>query len=583
LSRDAHTFDRRLFLVYIVGSLAAIFYLPTLVPMHPSTSMSYVFGYNNSAGIALLLLLVAIGTVWTRGLNLQLRTTGVSKPVPVKILIVSLVAMMCGCVAMYVFAGRFGGFGESSYEIDRIWLVSQGKIPYIDFEWPFGVALLYCPLFLQHLLPITLVQAYYLFWTLCTLLGTLLLFTIVNRIDFPTNSKKPIFLLFFVSGLFAILCMGTHYTALRYDFPLFFILVIHKLLESETARSRMLAIIAAVSFTVILLLISPEVAVAHAFACVCLFTLLALRPKASSVAMFAVLLLSLALVFVAAIKFHEFDTAKSSGGGADSFPIAFSPHILYLFVTLFVCACYVYRRFSDPRIKDNTIGLIAYSIPMLAAALGRCDSGHVASNGTAIFLVGMFYLSNDKAAWKLQKSAFVVVLILLPALAVTLLYTRSIQKAWTADFTSTGLAGSDRIDLTVLYPSWHGMFLAPFGYKPNGLGSYLSDRVDYGHFEGFENANTPAAISQKLAEIRNHPEEALLLPDHFERNCQIDPQGERVLLSVLFTFPYFGNAVHPASIEKPFCDFILANYSQQQSVSTQNFDYGLWIANELHQ
>jgi hypothetical protein len=578
LNREAHTFDRRLFFVYLVCSLTAIFYLPTLVPTRPSTSMSYVFGYNNSAGILLLLVFVAIGAIWTKGRNLPLSTAGASQPVSLKILIVALIAILCGCVAMYVFAGRFGGFGESSYEIDRIWLASHGKIPYVDFEWPFGVALLYCPLLLQHLLPITLVQTYYLFWTLCTLMGTVLLFLVVNRIDYPTNSKKTIFLLFFVSGFFAILCMGTHYTALRYDAPLYFILVVHSLLKGPGARSQVFAAVAAVGFTIILLLISPEIAIAHAFACLCLFALFAMRPNDRSIKSPTVLLLSLFLVFFAASKFHEFDTVKSSGGGADSFPIAFTPHILFFISALFVCACYVFRRFSDPDINDNTIGLIAYSVPMLAAALGRCDTGHVASNGTAIFLVSMFYLSNNKIAWTRQKTAFVTILIVLPALAVTVLYSRSIQKVWSADFIANGQTSPDKIDLATLYPSWHGLFLAPFGYKPNGIGSYMSDRIDYGHFEGFENANTSDAINQKLAEVRNHPEEALLLPDHFERNCQVDPMGSRVLLSVLYTFPYFGKVAHPVSIQKPYCDYILANYSQQQPPALQNFDYGLWVA-----
>lgn len=36
----------------IVASWAAIFYLPTLFPIQPSASDSYVFGYNNRAGVA---------------------------------------------------------------------------------------------------------------------------------------------------------------------------------------------------------------------------------------------------------------------------------------------------------------------------------------------------------------------------------------------------------------------------------------------------------------------------------------------------------------------------------------------------
>ena len=133
MNQDVRAYSKRLWDAYVIGSLAAIFYLPTLVPLRPTASDSYVFGYNNRAGIVLLLLLTAIGAIWKKGLNIQLLPSGNSQPVPKKYLIWSLLATTCGCLVMYAFAGQFGGFGESSYEIDRIWLLSLGKIPYVDF------------------------------------------------------------------------------------------------------------------------------------------------------------------------------------------------------------------------------------------------------------------------------------------------------------------------------------------------------------------------------------------------------------------------------------------------------------------
>ena len=60
---------RPAFLVYVLLSLLAISFVPKLVPSEPSASDSYLFGYNNRAGIILLLLLVAVGVIWTRGLR----------------------------------------------------------------------------------------------------------------------------------------------------------------------------------------------------------------------------------------------------------------------------------------------------------------------------------------------------------------------------------------------------------------------------------------------------------------------------------------------------------------------------------
>jgi hypothetical protein len=571
LDQRISTVDRRLFFAYAVCSLAAIFYLPLLVRQPPTTSVSFVFGYNNRVGVILVLLLVAIGSVWTKGLNLQPCTTGVSEPLPTKTLIQSLSWVLTGCLTMYWFAGRFGGFGESTYFIDRAWLVSQHEIPHVDFEWAYGPYFLYGPILLQHLLPINIVHAYYLFWILNFLLGTVLLFAVVNMIDYPSDSRRSIFLLIYGSIYIDILCMGANYTFLRYTCPLFFILVVHKLLNSDNARSRVYAALLSVAFTVILLLVSSEIAVAHAFACVCIFLLMVPLQSGRNLAPFAGMLLAFAVVFGVALKLHMLDMIKTNGTGADSFPIALAPHILLFIAAVFVCACYVIRRFSEQFVRDNTICLIAFSIPMLAAAFGRCDPGHVSTNGEGVFLASMFYVSNYKKIWKWYKMAFVITIIVLPSYAGMVIYFPLIARALLTSPRET-------ISLSSLYPSWHGTFLAPFGYRPNGIGSYLSTQVDYGRYEGLENANTMEALREKLAEIKDHPEKALLLPNHFENNCPVDVPSDQRVMSLLFAFPYYGKAVHLEALRQPICDYIQANYNMERTPTPQDFEYGLWVA-----
>jgi hypothetical protein len=603
--------NKPLFLAYVLCSLAAVFYLPYLVPMHPTASDSYLFGYNNHAGVVLLLLLVTIGSIWTEGLNLKLPSTGASKSVSRTTLAWSLLAVLLGCAVMYMLAARFGGTYETGYEMDRGWMLSIGKVPYVDFEWPFGVAFLYGPLLLRNRLPINLVQAYYLFWLLNWLLGTLLLYAVINMVDYPTNSKRSIFLLLYSGGFFSIIFMGTHYTFLRYTCPLFFILVVHKVFKSVGDRSRVYAALLAIAFTIILLLISPEIAIAHAFACVCIFLRFTPRWNAGSLATFIGLLLAFAALLSGALKLHVLDTVMASGGGADSFPILLSPHILLFSVAVFCCACYVFRSFAERCIQDNTIGLVAFSIPMIAAALGRCDPFHTFWNGEGIYVASMFYLSGYKVVWRWYKAAFVVILVILPLRFVlpivqkaivdsitntgtdptlvsrSLIYLRReyistfaspAEKArWQSKHTNSAKIIPDKIDLAVLYPTSHEEFLAPLGYKPNGTGTYLSNEIDYGHFEAFENANTVVTTRTKLAEIENHPEKALLLPGGFEIFCMANVPVERHLISLLFSFPYFGKIVHPESVHQPVCSYILDHYKLETAPAPQNFNYGLWV------
>ena len=594
--------------------MAAIFYLPTLVQTAPAMSASYNFGYNNQVGVVLVLLLVAIGAVLNQrseSATMHTRSFSIcSSENPYR----ALIAVLLGCLVMVVFAGRLGGFGESTYFIDRAWMLSQGRIPYVDFEWAYGVSFLYVPDLLHHLLHLDIVQAYYLFWVFNFLLGTVLLFSVVNMVDYPTKSKQTIFLLLYGSSFLSIVCMGINYTYLRFTCPLFFILVVHKLLNRSGSKSRVYAALLSVAFTIILLLISPEIALAHAFACVCLFLLPAPGRNGRFLAVFAGLLLALMVVFCTALKLHVLDSIKVNGKGADSFPVIFAPHILLFFAALFVCACYVFRRCLERSIQDNTIGLIAFSVPMLAAALGRCDPGHVLVNGEGVFLASMFYVSNYKAAWKLYKTAFVVFLIIIQSYSGMSLYVpllkqvgkivlgesnsnsiiiRSITYIGRQSITKFGSASkqamlkavianpplvyTDRVDLNSLYPLWHGTFLAPYGYRPNGFGTYLSNQVDYGHYEGFENANSLDAIHVKLAEIKSHPEKALLLPEHFEDICHFNSPLEKHVIGDLFDFPFIGRAVHPNSICQPICDYILARYRLLQEPTPQYFGYGLWI------
>ncbi len=608
--------EKRLFPAYVLCGLAAILYLPTLVPMLPTASPSYVFGYNNRAGVAILLLVVAAGAIWTKGMGLPFLGRAPSKPVPLKVLGYCLIAALAGCIAMYAFAGRFGGFGESDYDLDRLWMLSKGKTPYVDFEWPFGACFLYLPFFLRNLLSLDLVQACYLFWGLNVLLGTWLLYAIVNMIDYPTCHKTSIFILLFCPVTFlSILSMGTHTTLLRYNCPLFFILVIHRVFDRGGIGWKLFSCVLSVLFTIILLSISPETAIAFSFACTCIFLLSSPSFKAEGFLVVAAQLFALAGIFRAALKLHVLDTVMASGGGADSLPIPFAPYILLFVFSLFLCSCYIFRRFFEGRLRDNTIGLIAFSIPMVAAALGRCDPAHVISSGEAVFLVSLFYLSDRVTSWKWYKTSFVAVMIVLLPLSFLSLYRSSISRVgrkYLSESSNDSTTGSvlnylgkkyiatfagparrakweahlanarqfavpERIDFSAVYPSWHGDFLAPFGYNPTGIGNYLSDQIDYGYYEGTENANTIAAVTRKISEMEDNPQRALLLADYFHVFCEADAEGARSMITTLSAFPYFGRAVHLQSVHAPMCSYILANYSLREVPEQKNFGYGLWV------
>ncbi len=585
---------KHLLALYIVGSLVAILYLPYLFPANPTASDSYIFGYNNRIGIVLLLLLSATGAIWTNGLNIPFSSIGPSTKIPLRFLWTCLLIELASCAAMYLFAGRFGGFRESSYEIDRVWLLSQGKVPYVDFEWPFGPALLYGPLWLSHLLHLQVPQAYYIFWTIASVVGVALLFAAINLVDYPSNHKTSIFLLIFVTALTPVLNMGTHYTLLRYLCPLFFILVIHKRGQpGPQAGTHSHAAILAVVFTAILFMISPEMAVAHAFACMVL--LFPGRPVLERRGLFSPyfgMLVALTVLLVCALKIHLFDTMLASGGGADSFPIPFAPTTLLFFAVVFVCACYLVRRAAHGNIRDNTIALIILSIPMTAAALGRCDPGHMLMNGMGYVIAVFFYASGSPRMWKLFCTGFIIFFVFVCSLPLDLQFLFALKSAEAQSVTEdalpghsgspTSTSGPQAINFASVYPERansqsDGIYEAPFGYKPNTVGSYLSDRINYGYYEALENANTPEAIRRKVSELAQHPNRSVLLGKDSMALCRVDPHMERFLISYLFVFPYDAPAVHSESIRKPLCDYILSHYTLAQPATPEDLQYQLWV------
>jgi hypothetical protein len=605
--------------------MAILFYLPYFIPQRPVASDSYLFGFNNRAAIILLLVFSAGAAIWGKGTNLALLPAGHPKKIAGRTLGICLAIQLAACLAMDLLAGGFGGFWESTYEIDRVWLLAQGHLPYVGFEWPFGVLFLYGPLWLSHLFHGGIAQGYNAFWTLSSLAGVALLFATINRLDYPTPRKTSIFLILFIAFLPSVLGMGAHYTLLRYIAPFYCILIVTRVSTGNTRRkAQRLAAALAVCFTAMLLLISPEMAFAHAFAsAILLFPRKpAISPAGLAASPYAAMLVGLAVLFGAALKLHLLDTLLASGGGADSFPIPFSVPVLFFYAVVFVCACSVVQRWSDPSLTDNSIGPIILSIPLLAAALGRCDPGHILVNGVGLMIAVFLYASCSPRMWRLYCSSFIVAMIaipgytayrgFLPRLGIAAMRTAAeetmpgvtgmrasiaefgIRHMPASAFKSARLTEIERLRVHVvpatinffsLYPGLgvsrsDGILEAPFGYKPNGFGSYHSSAVDYGYYEGIENANTPLAVQRKIDELARHPDRDLLLPDASASLCSVDGRLQRGLLSVFFFSPYLARVSHPVSVHQPLCDYIAEHYTLARSATTDNFEYELWLPNK---
>ena len=565
---------RRWFIPYVLIALAAIFYLPRLVPSVQSASDSYLFGYNNRIGIVLLLFFVALGVVLTRGFNFQSKSTSESAPLPRWMLPASLLLVAFGCAAMYLVAGRYHGFGESYYLIDRIALLDQGRAPYRDFEFVYGPAQLYGPLFIHHLLPLAVGDAYYLFWALSYLIGAYFLFNCIDDLHFPTTSKPAIFVMLYAAGLFATIRMGTNYTFLRYALPLYFIVKLHTRFRNPQTARVLFDVLVCSLFCAILVLSSPETAVAFGFASGCIALFCRSIALSRRVLIASLLIVAYGAIFAIAHKFHVLDAMLADGGGAINFPIVPGLPILVYFTAIFITACWLYRSFMRRAMDDPTLGLLFFSIPMIAAALGRCDPSHVFWNGLATFLASLLYMSLFRRAWAVYALAYLLFVFLAPNLSEFYLFVPQLRSA--RFFNRHPQVRPPEAKIQAFLAMWPGNYVAPFGFRPDGFGTYQSPRIEYGRFEDVINVSMPHSIHQKVSEMSTNPDRALILPAGPEGYCVPNTIAEKHYLQLLLLSPYIGKVSHTDSPRQEVCQYLTDHYQTIVPPSNETWWYGIW-------
>lgn len=571
--------SKRWFIPYVLIAFAAVFYLPRLVPSVPSAADSYLFGYNNRIGILLFLFFTGLGVVLTRGFNLQATAPSEDRRLPRWMLPVSLLLVALGCGAMYVVAGRYHGFGESYYLIDRIALLDQGRTPYIGFEFVYGPAQLYGPLFFHKILPLGIGDAYYLFWALSYLAGTWFLFKCIDEIRFPTSAKPAIYVMLYAAGLFATIRMGTNYTFLRYALPLYLVVKLNTRFRDARTPRILVDVLVCGLFCAILALSSPETAVAFAFASGCVALFCRSIQFKQRILIAVLLVIAYGAVFAVAFKLHVLDAMLADGGGAINFPIVPGPPILVYFAAIFICACWLFRSFLNRATDDPTLGLLFFSIPMIAAALGRCDPSHVFWNGLATFLASLLYLSLFRRAWPVYALAYLLFVFLLPNASEFYLFVPQVRAARYLDKHPNAQPTEEQIQ--TFLTSWPGNYVAPFGFRPDGFGTFQSPRIEYGRFEDVINVSMPHSIQQKLSEMSSRPDRALILPAKPEEYCRPIPIHEKHYLEVLLLSPYIGKVAHTDSPRQEICSHINDHYHLVVEPSDKTWSYGIWAPSNV--
>jgi hypothetical protein len=571
-SRKSSTRFRVTFWAYVGLSLSLVFYVPTLVPVKLVFSESYFFGYNNRIGFLLFVSLTAIGSLWWRRFTLDLPATRTSEPVSRRSLWICMMAGLVLCLFMYGLTARWGQFRDSTYLINRIELAARGLHPYRDFEFPYGLSFLYMPILLSRLLHLSIPNGYYVFWAMSVIVGIWMLYEIINRSDCPSEHKSTIFMLLSLSMLPGILTTGPNYTGFRFLTAPLFSLILFETIKDGSIKAQIRGSLEAIVFTLMLLLISPEIAVAFCLGVSSFFFLFYMRSENKLwLAPYGCMLLSLILLILTANRFGVFLALKSYASGGSNFPIVPAPHILVLFVSVFFCTCFAAEELSKREFRSNSLLLLLVSLPSLAAALGYCDPLHVIFNALGIFLVCMLRVSNNALIWNWYRFVFAVTFIVLDLIGGQLIYLNPIEGAVAS--LSRSQTTPDLTTDPILMPSGlKGPAMVPFGYFP----SHSPTGLDGGYYFGTLNALTPEAVAAKILELAHQPTKDLVLPEHYDGWCHIAPDMDKLSLSIVLAYPFRWRAVHKENVFAPLCDYIQQNYFLRVAPQPDTYRYGIW-------
>ena len=599
---------------FVLVALGTIFCLPSLIPVAPTLSDSYLFGFSNRAGVMLLLFFLALAAFLSKSLKFHLLDLPPATSVTRNDVWGAMVIFGTAWAVMYRFTFGLGGFGESLYLIDRLKLLANGQTPYKDFEFVYGPLFLYGPRALMYF-GLSAEQGYYAFWLCGLLTGVWMLAQILKLLDLPGVRKREAFWLLCLFALPSVLSTGLNYTLVRFLPASYFALLVERAYSNTRWSGRGRATLIALASTILILLISPEMGIAYAAGTIGYFSLFwvirASSRDGQTLACFFMLLVGEAAIFWEASRFHLFDTLKAFGTGAYSFPLIPAGHILLFFFGCVVVTLYIADCLRSGSHGSGPLMVLAVSTPTLFAALGRCDPGHVGFAAIGLVLTATLLISTMPLTWSVYRVLFLFFFILIPAASLLRGYQSLIVKVVIADLfearqtpmiakaealierdmnrklgpvktrskldlvhASTHIPAS--IDFRKTYPASSGTLVAPFGYSPGQSGNVPSSAVETGFFYKLVNVFTPAAIQRKIGELSNHPERELLLPSDFEDQCKVDPSAEQKTIRFLFLYPYRGRVRHSESVLAPLCSYIQRNYHLIEKAEPQGYGYEVW-------
>jgi hypothetical protein len=564
--------------VFTLG-LAAIFIVPFWIPVHDGISVSYIFGFNNKAAIALLLLFALAFGLWSRGLGLALPNPAASVDRPFQITGRIAVALTLVTCLLVWWASQAAVSREGVYFLDRLEMFRMGGRVYRDFIFDYGPLMFYLPVWISRITGASLPNGYFLAWTVQWVFGTWALWKIVAATARGTEHGRTIFLLFWAFWLSALLDCGTNYTPFRFCGSLIAALAVERLYSN--CRSLLPAFGTAIGAAVFLVFFSPEQGIGFSIGTIGFFLLGARCWRPGTLPLLALFTLASATAVAVAIRLGALDSVFVFGGGALDFPVLPTIQTVVLISLLVIAGCVAIRALLAGEPLRPLVYLVCVAVPALPAAFGRADVGHIVINSEGALIAALVGLSQYPKVWRWAALSFAVVVLLAwhghptfqnfvakVAAATSIQDGSSPIARFAATFADASLPG--RIEQ---FRAWKSVqsnpqspklpsrtkLLAPLGFRLRIAPLPGDPQIWSGKYAGILPYAGTRQLFEKIAELRSNPDTPLILPATL--GCQSQSSEMIGSLQSLLVAPWMPPLRNTGLTGIALCDFILTAYT----------------------
>jgi hypothetical protein len=529
--------------------LLGVFLFPYYFSVVPTVSLSYLVGFNNRVAVAFFLLFAFGIAVARRGWIGEGEQRNSKLPNWLLGTSVSVAVALCIVLRLHRHGKPIGG--EAHFFLDRIHQLSLHRLPYRDFEFTYGPLLLYPTQLVHQALGISLISAYYVVWTLFWAAGIGMLYFVVNNIDIATEHRLGVYMLMAVTIPPALIDEGMNYAPLR-PFTVPFLALCTYIFWQRTKAPYRTACLAgfciAAGFAV-----SAEQGIGLLVGTSAYFFLLAFRSNDFPV-LASVLQLGLsAIVAACAAHLKLFAAMGFFSKGGYNFPVLLSPGNLLAMTAFVLAICLLWRAIATRDLRHNYVLLTLCGIPMLPAAMGRNDFGHMISV-TSILLVGLFAIYSRVTLRRYLSSALWVTVLLACYGGVVVTGYHKLRGDRPPVATDPSELHSRPIPRTVMYYAPYSTALSQT--KPE----FLAYSLDEGYYSAFQNITTEEQIRNELLEFQQHKGMPFLLPDEPGATTPALWDQDPKMLRLLEVAPFLPRVKHAQIDTRALADFINQYY-----------------------